>query len=61
MGHATEDPAANIEIFRESFVLHHLINDALKAQGPEPIPLGPESYEAFIKETRRRGADEKEK
>ncbi|HZY57249.1 MAG TPA: hypothetical protein VFE09_05560 [Rubrobacteraceae bacterium] len=58
VGHATEDPAVDIEIFRESFVLHRLINDALKPHGPETIPLGPESYEAFIKETRRHGAED---
>ncbi len=40
VGHATEDPAVDIEIFRESFVLHRLINYALKAHGPETIPLG---------------------
>jgi hypothetical protein len=50
--HVTDDQAVALEIFRGSFVLHRLINDALKAGGTEKIPLGPNSYEAFIKETR---------
>jgi hypothetical protein len=48
-------------VFRGSFVLHRLINDALKERGPETIPLGPSSYEALIEETRRRGAEKKKK
>src|ERR687885_1953028 len=39
VGHVTEDPAVGIELFGESFVLHRLINDALKAHGPDTIPL----------------------
>ena len=58
VGHATDNPAVSIEIFRESFVLHRLINDALKAHAPDMIPLGPNSYEALIKETRRDAADD---
>ena len=57
--HATHDPAVEIEVFRESFALHRLVNDTLKARGPETIPLGPETYGAFIEETRRRGAEKK--
>ena len=59
--HATEDPAVWIEVFRESFALHRLVNDALKADDPETIPLGPETYWALIEETRRRGAEKKKK
>jgi hypothetical protein len=59
--HATEEPAVEIEVFRESFSLHRLINDALKAGGPETIPLGPKTYEALIEETRRRGAQKNKK
>jgi hypothetical protein len=51
VGHATNDPAVALEVFRESFMLHRLINDALKAEGPDLIPLGPASYEALIEET----------
>src|ERR671920_1542526 len=54
VGRVTEDPAVEMEVFRESFALHRLVNDALKAGGPETIPLGPETYKAFIEETRRR-------
>ena len=56
-----DDPAVVIEVFRGSFVVHCPINDALKVGGPKTIPLGPESYEVFIKETRRRVADKKKK
>ena len=59
--HATEDPAMEIEISRRSFALHRLINDALKAGGPDLIPLGPRSYEALIEATVRRGAKENKK
>ena len=59
--HATEDPVVEVEISRRSFALHRLINDALKTGGPETIPLGPKCYEAFIEETRRRGAEKKKK
>jgi hypothetical protein len=56
VGHATQDPT--MEISRESFLLHRLINDALKAKGPDLIPLGKESYEALIEATIRRGEEE---
>lgn len=59
--HATDDPAVEIEVFRESFALHRLINDALKAGGPDLVPLGPKSYEALIEETIRRGAEKNKK
>jgi hypothetical protein len=57
--HATHDPAVRMEVFRESFALHRLVNDVLKDGGPETIPLGPETYGAFIEETRHRGAEKK--
>ena len=58
VGNATQDPAMGMEISRESFLLHRLINDALKAQGPDLIPLGPSSHEALIAATIRRGEKE---
>jgi hypothetical protein len=58
VGHATEDPAMEMEISRPSFVLHRLINDALEGGGPELIPLGPKSYEALIAATIDRGEKE---
>ncbi len=57
VGHVTEDPAMDVEISRRSFALHRLINDALKANGPDLIPLGPESHEALIAATIRRGEE----
>ncbi len=53
-GHATEDPAMRMEISREIFLLHRLMNDALE-KGPDLIPLGPKSYETLIEATIRRG------
>jgi hypothetical protein len=61
VGHATEDPAMEMEVSRRSFALHRLINDALKAEGPGLIPLGPQSYEALIEGTIRHGAQERKK
>ena len=61
VGHATEDPAVALEVFRGSFALHRLINDALKSEGPDLVPLGPASYEALIQQTIERGARERKK
>ncbi len=58
--HAFEDPAVGMEIYRESFVLHRLINDALRADGPDLMALGPESCKALIEGTIERG-EEKDK
>jgi hypothetical protein len=58
VGHATRDPAMGMEISRKAFQLHRLINDALRADGPEPIPLGEASYEALIEATIIRGEEE---
>ena len=57
-GHATEVPA--MEISREAFLLHRLINDAFRANGPELIPLGKASYDALIEATIERGEEENE-
>ena len=57
VGHATGDPAMGMEISRRAFLLHRLINDALKSKGPALIPLGPRSYEALIAATIRRGEE----
>lgn len=59
--HAFEDPAVEIRVSRRSFALHRLINDALKESGPDLIPLGESSYEAFIAATIRRGETAKKK
>ena len=58
VGHSTQDPAMGMEISRDSFLLHRLINDALKSGGPDVIPLGPRSHEALISATIRRGEKE---
>lgn len=58
--HAFTDPAVEIEVHRESFVLHRLINDALRGNGPDLVELGPESKAALIEDTIKRG-EEKEK
>jgi len=58
IGHATEDAAMRIEISRQSFLLHRLINDAMKEKGPDLIPLGEVSREALIEATMERGSRE---
>ncbi|MGF1470687.1 MAG: hypothetical protein ACFB50_02975 [Rubrobacteraceae bacterium] len=55
VSHAFEDPAVNMEISRTDLVLHRVINDALKASGPELLPQGPATYEAFITRSREDG------
>jgi hypothetical protein len=61
VAHATGEPPVEVEISRRSFALHRLINDALKASGPQTILLGPKSYKAYIEDTRRRGAEKRKK
>jgi len=56
--HARNGPPVDIEVFRKSFVLHRLINDALKACGRATVSLAQEGYERFIEETRRLGREE---
>ena len=51
VGQVTEDPAMELEVSRRSFALHRLINDALREEGPELIPLGEQSYKALITAT----------
>lgn len=55
--HATTDPAVEIAIARPSFRLHRLVNDALRAIGPEIVPLRPRSHQAFIAATRARAVE----
>jgi hypothetical protein len=55
IGHVAQDPAMRMEVSRESFLLHRLINDALKDKGPDLIPLGEASREALIEATIERG------
>lgn len=59
--HVTEDPAMEMEISRQSFVLHRLINDALRSRGPSLIPLGERSRQAFIEQTIERGLKKEKK
>src|SRR5918993_615327 len=61
VGHVTEDPAMGLDISRRSFALHRLINDALKTEGPELIPLGRQSHRALIAATIERGEKEGKK
>ncbi len=58
IGHASSDLAMGMEISRESFLLHRLINDAMKEKGPSLIPLGEASREALIEATIERGSNE---
>ena len=58
VGHVTEDPAMRLEVSRRSFVLHRLVNDALKEGGPALIPLGERSHRTLIAATIQRGEKE---
>jgi len=55
VGHVTEDPAMKLEISRQSFALHRLINDALRQSNLDLIPLGEQSHKALIEATIERG------
>jgi hypothetical protein len=55
--HVTGEPAVEMEVSRKSFEIHRIINDAFKAGGPELVPLGRRSNEAFIGKTIERGED----
>ncbi len=60
VGHVTEDPAMRLEVSRQSFALHRLINDALVENDLDLIPLGEQTHKALIEATIERG-DEKKK
>jgi hypothetical protein len=53
--HVLEPPAAPLAVVRAPFLLHRLVNDALRENGPETVGLGPRSHEALIAATRARG------
>jgi hypothetical protein len=55
VGHVTEDPAMKLEVSRQSFALHRLINDALRQSNLDLIPLGEQSHKALIEATIERG------
>jgi hypothetical protein len=59
--HVTEDPAMQLEVSRQSFALHRVINDALKEGGPDLIPLGKQSHKSLIAATIERGEKEGKK
>jgi hypothetical protein len=55
--HVTDGPAVEMEVSRKSFEIHRIINDAFKASGPDLVPLGRRSEQAFIGKTIERGED----
>jgi hypothetical protein len=61
VGHVTEDPAMRLEVSRQSFALHRLINDALKESDLKLIPLGEQSRGALIEATIERGEENEKK
>ena len=61
VGHVTANPAMPLDVSRRSFALHRLINDALKSDNHDLIPLGEKSYEGLIEATIERGDKEKKK
>ena len=50
--------AAELEVYRESFRLHRLVNDALRERGPELVPLREATRRAFVEAAVRRGREE---
>lgn len=56
--HVLEPPAAPLAVARPPFLLHRLVNDALRDGGPDPVRLGPRSHQALIAATRARGRTE---
>ena len=56
--HVLEPPAATLAVARPPFLLHRLVNDALRDGGPDPVRLGPRSHQALIAATRARGRAE---
>ena len=59
VGHASGDPAMGMEISRRTFLLHRLINDALREGGLDLIPLGDQTYRALIAATIERGEEKR--
>jgi hypothetical protein len=59
--HASNEPPAEIEVARPSFVLHRIINDAFVEHGVGLIPLGPNCREAFVEETIKVGEKKSKK
>ena len=53
--HVLEPPAAPLAVARPPFLIHRLVNDALRDGGPEPVRLGPRSHQALIEATRAQG------
>ncbi|CAN5838543.1 hypothetical protein BH23ACT11_BH23ACT11_20860 [soil metagenome] len=53
VSHAFEDPAVRMEIARTDLVLHRVINDALRRNGPRLLSQGTATYEAFITQSRQ--------
>ncbi|HZA84944.1 MAG TPA: hypothetical protein VFC13_26275 [Actinomycetes bacterium] len=53
--HVVEPPAAPLTVARPSFLLHRLVNDALRDSGIDTVALGPHSHRALIAATRARG------
>lgn len=59
--HATEEPAAEVVVSRPAFVMHRLINDAIREHGVGLVPLAPGVRAAFVRETVERGEKRKKR
>jgi hypothetical protein len=57
--HVRHEPAAPLAVARPAFLLHRLVNDALRAGTTEPVRLGPLSQHALIDATREQGTEER--
>jgi hypothetical protein len=56
VGSPGDAPRVPLEVAREPFVLHRLINDGLRAARVELMPVGPHARKAYIERTLARAA-----
>jgi hypothetical protein len=61
VGRVAEDPAMRLQVSRQSFALHRLINDALEESDLDLIPLGEQTREGLIEATIERGEEKAKK
>ena len=61
VGRVAEDPAMQLQVSRQSFALHRLINDALEESDLDLIPLGEQTREGLIEATIERGEEKAKK
>lgn len=56
VGSPGDAPRVRVEVAREPFKLHRLVNDGLRASGIELMPLGPHAQRAYLERTLAKAA-----